>query len=222
MNRYRLLVLSIVSALAISVLAACASLPNHRVALPYTDAFDDPGSGWIVGERNGSQVGYQDGEYAISVEEPYTNAWGILPIDQADVIIEVDAYPATGTLANDYGVMCRYNNGTFYYFAITADGFAAIILFDENANQTFTVLTPSSGMMASYEAIHTGSEGNHIRAECIGNQLTLTVNGQQILQAIHHSITRPGDVGLVAGTFEAGGVQVNFDNFSVSPGYQMP
>jgi hypothetical protein len=212
--------LVIACALAGFGLAACGSL-SGRTPLPYTDSFDTPSDRWAIGAESSGEMDCQNGEFTIRVDEPNTDLWSVLPVAQADVVIEVDARTVFGSLRNDYGVMCRYAGGTFYYFAISADGYAAIMLVDANADagQTFTVLAPESQMMAPSEAIHTGyGTTNHIRAECLGDRLALEVNGEPVLSVTDDSLTAPGDVGLVAGTFERGGVRVNFDDFSVAPG----
>jgi hypothetical protein len=49
----------------------------------------------------------------------------------------------------------------------------------------------------------------------VGDQYTLFVNGEEIDSAVSSTFTG-GDVGLLAGTFDEGGVEVLFDDFSVS------
>ena len=45
-----------------------------------------------------------------------------------DTIVEVDTYWAAGTFDNDFGVICRYQDtSNFYFGAISSDGYAAII-----------------------------------------------------------------------------------------------
>jgi hypothetical protein len=216
---FKPLKLVITCVLTTSGLAGCGGLAG-RVALPYADSFDSPSGGWRVGSQAEGEMAYQDGEFTIRVNEPNTDFWSILPVNVADVVIEVDAHAAFGTFRNDYGVMCRYGDGSFYYFAISADGYAAIMLVDANADaaQTFAVLAPESGMMEPNEAIHTGYAVNHLRAECIDDRLTLEVNGESVLSVTDDTLTAPGGVGVVAGTFDTGGIRVNFDNFSVLPG----
>ena len=56
---------------------------------------------------------------------------------------------------------------------------------------------------------------NHIRADCIGNELTLYVNGQQVATATDSEFTG-GDIGVIAGTFSTPGTDIHFDNFVVT------
>ncbi len=55
---------------------------------------------------------------------------------------------------------------------------------------------------------------NHIRADCIGRRLRLSVNGQFVAEASAAEWQR-GDVGLIAGSYALPGTEVLFDNFSV-------
>jgi len=68
--------------------------------------------------------------------------------------------------------------------------------------------------MTSYSSINLGAATNHLRADCIGNTLTLYVNGSQGASATDSSVSG-GDVGLVARTFEVDGTDIMFDNFVV-------
>ncbi|MFN3492305.1 MAG: hypothetical protein ACK40V_08820, partial [Anaerolineales bacterium] len=75
------------------------------------------------------------------------------------------------------------------------------------------VLLGQSEMLSSSN-INKGLAINHLRGDCIGNTLTFYINGLQVTQAQDSSLTS-GDVGLIAGTFAAPGVDIVFDNFVV-------
>ncbi len=68
--------------------------------------------------------------------------------------------------------------------------------------------------MAENDAIIKGGATNQIRFDCIGNTLTLYVNGTQVDQQTDPEYTE-GNVGLVAGTFDDAGTDILFDNFFV-------
>jgi len=68
--------------------------------------------------------------------------------------------------------------------------------------------------MTSVSSINLGAASNHLRADCIGNTLTLYFNGTQAASATDNSFSG-GDVGLVARIFEVAGTDVMFDNFVV-------
>ncbi|MEJ2753337.1 MAG: hypothetical protein P8169_11780, partial [Chloroflexota bacterium] len=64
------------------------------------------------------------------------------------------------------------------------------------------------------ELINQGIASNDIQASCIGNQLSLAVNGEPLL-----TVTDPefasGDIGLAASTLQQGTVEVAFDDLRV-------
>jgi hypothetical protein len=62
--------------------------------------------------------------------------------------------------------------------------------------------------------IQKGAASNHIRADCIGNVLTLYINGEK-LQEVTDSEFSMGDVGLLAGSFNVGGIDIRFNHFQV-------
>ena len=68
--------------------------------------------------------------------------------------------------------------------------------------------------MAYSGAIIKGVAINHLRADCLGNTLSFYVNDIQIALTDDADFTE-GDVGLLAGTFGEGGLDLLFDNFVV-------
>jgi hypothetical protein len=67
----------------------------------------------------------------------------------------------------------------------------------------------------TFDAIHGGNALNHIEAACIGNQLSLSVNGSEIFNLTDES-QAGGDVGLIATTYDQGGIEIRFDHFVVT------
>jgi hypothetical protein len=59
-----------------------------------------------------------------------------------------------------------------------------------------------------------GSATNAMRFECVGEVLTLYVNGHQLDQQSDHEYST-GNVGLIAGTYKTPGVDILFDDFTV-------
>ncbi len=56
---------------------------------------------------------------------------------------------------------------------------------------------------------------NHLQADCQGNTLRFYVNETPIALVQDFDFTN-GDVGILAGTFEEGGLDVIFDDFVVT------
>jgi len=178
----------------------------------FTDDFSDTSSGWDQAENDTTSADYYDGSYRIVVNQTRYEAWANPgQYFDGDVIVEVDATNNGGTDDNDFGVICHYEDvGNFYYFHITSDGYAIIGKVTDGEQSGL-----SSENYETTDAVRQGDATNHIRGECVGNSLTLIVNGEQVLTATDTDHTG-GDVGLMAGTFDTAGADILFDNFVVS------
>ncbi len=183
----------------------------------FEDDFSDSSSGWDQYRDADGSTDYDNGAYRIRVNKTQYTYWAnpgqeFLP---GDVRVEVDATKAGGPDNNDFGVICRYreqeNAADFYQFVVTSDGYAGIVIVIANKQ---TVLS-KDGLLQPYDVIRQGSATNHITAECIGSTLSLYVNGT-LVESVTDSTLASGDVGLIAGSSEEGGVDILFDNFVVT------
>ena len=57
-------------------------------------------------------------------------------------------------------------------------------------------------------------ETNRLRVDCIGNRLSLYVNGEIVAEVTDGDLAS-GDVGLASGTYDDPGTDMRFDNFVV-------
>ncbi len=181
----------------------------------FQDDFSDTGSGWDrVKDPSGSMTDYVDGRYRILVNESNTDIWANPGKNfDGDVIVAVDAVRNSGPLDNDFGVLCRYQDGNnYYFFIISSDGYAAIGAVVKGDQK---ILSGEGKMVPSPQLPTDEGATYHITASCVGNTLTLTVNGNRILTVINSQLAPTGDVGLMAGTFEETGADILFDNFIV-------
>ncbi len=215
-------------ALAVLVLAALAC-SSTTVSTPATqtpvggggnsqqilfhDDFSDVNSGWDHSSTQNGLTDYANGGYEIHVTATSMNKWANpSKVFQSDVRIEVDATKLGGPDDNAFGVMCRYQDVDNYYkFYITSDGYAGVI---KEVNGTSTVISSADGKMPQVNGINPGTATNHIRVDCIGDNLTLYANGTQVATATDSSYTG-GDVGLVAATYDTSGTDILFKNFYV-------
>jgi len=71
------------------------------------------------------------------------------------------------------------------------------------------------------ERINQGSRSNNIRADCVGNSLSLYVNGTMLVRVTDDTFSS-GHVGLGAGALDKPGTDIRFTDFAVyvpkSPG----
>jgi hypothetical protein len=204
------------SILLVTGLACQSAVPSQPQAtaspsgtILFEDDFSDPGSGWDRLQSAEGIMDYDAAGYRILVNALDTNFWSTPHKSFADVRLEVDAGKLGGPEENRAGLMCRYSGADYYFFMITHDGYFGVGVF---AGGQAVLLGQSE--MQFHPAIHTGVNINHLRADCVGEALTLYANGQQ-LASVQDARLKDGDVGLLAGTFGQPGVDMIFDNFVV-------
>ena len=179
----------------------------------FQDNFSDSNSGWVHRQNAKSTMDYVSGGYHINVTTTDLMAISIAnhPF-QSNISIEVDATRTAGPDDNYIGVICRFQDeNNFYFFAISSDGYAGIAMYKAS---TMSILSGSS--FESSSAINQGAATNHIRADCVGDTLTLYVNGTQVYSIIDSTFGSGGYAGLLARANGTSGVDILFSNFVVS------
>jgi hypothetical protein len=205
--------LSLLSSL-VFLLSACASLPIPAVApansgdILYQEQFESNNTGWARLSNDNGIMDYDQGGYRILVRQPKLNVWSTSEKNFGDVRVEADVIKLHGPDENRMGLICRYQDGNYYFFFISNDGYYVIGKFIGG----LTLLLGQTEMQAS-DAIQKGTM-NHLRADCIGDKLTFYVNFTEVASTSDPDFAS-GDVGLVAGAFTEPGVDVLFDNFVV-------
>jgi serine/threonine protein kinase len=182
-----------------------SSIPVSTIL--FQDDFSDSGSGWPRTSENDYAGEYVNGAYNIVVKTPSGVVFPSPGGPFSDVIIEVDATKNGGPDNSILGVTCRYTAGNYYLLLISSDGYAQI------AKRTGGDFGQIVDWQAS-SAIKQGNARNHVRAECIGDRLSLWVNGRQVLTSTDgdHSSGRGG---LYVSAFDIAPVDILFDNFVV-------
>ncbi len=175
----------------------------------FQDEFNSLLSGWDRVAADGGIMDYDSGVFRIVVKAPDYNFWSTPGRLFTDVRVEVDTARLNGPDENRAGIVCRVNGEQFYFFVISSDGYYAL----GRVNGEQVTLLGQEQMQVS-DTIRTGLAINHLRADCVGSQLTFYINGFQVAQAQDAALPS-GDVGLVAGTFDQPGVDIIFDKFIV-------
>jgi hypothetical protein len=202
------------SFLPVLILAACASvsiptgLPANPGDILYQEQFEDNTTGWDRVSNDNGIMDYDGGGYRILIQQPGFNLWSTPEKNFSDVRVEADVTRLNGPDENRAGLMCRYQNGDYYFFIISSDGFYAIGKFIGGN----TLLLGQTEMQSS-EFIQV-NEMNHVRADCVGDTLSFYVNFNEVA-VVQDSDFPSGDVGVVAGAFSEPGVDVLFDHFVV-------
>lgn len=192
-------------------LAACQ--PTSRALtgdVLFEEDFSTRENPWTHLMNEGGVMDYNAGGFRFYIREPNVNYWTTAGQNFADARVEVDALQYSGPQENRLGVICRHHDDhNFYFFVISTDGYYAIGKVKDGVQSLL-----GQNTMRYASAIQTGVAINHLRAECQGTTLRLYVNDSPVALVDDEDFT-DGDVGLLAGTFDEGELDVLFDDFKV-------
>jgi hypothetical protein len=187
-------------------------------ALPFTDDFIDPNSGWEVGSMSDGSFGYGNGYYFVKATTNGTNMYGAAALSNIqNVEINVDAaqFSAPDNNNTGYGVICRLQtdgSDDGYYFRISGDGYYSVIA---HYNDTFnSLLTGDTWQDAP--SVNQGNVSNHIDVTCNGNQLTMVVNGTTVFTGMDDHFSS-GGMALLGAVYEDNSTaEFHFTSFSAT------
>ena len=178
----------------------------------FEDDFSNPKSGWDRFEDKNGQADYQDDGYRILITAENYLLWSNPGKKFDDVQIEVEARVISGPPDAEYGLICRYQNESNFYFSlVSADGYYGILKVSDGE-----VSFIGASRLEQNSAVSQGKEPNQIRFDCIGDTLTLYANDEYLAEAVDEEFTK-GDVGLIVGSNQEAGAEVLFNNFIVYP-----
>lgn len=212
MKRIALMLLALA---AVSLACAVGGGGDENVDLDsgilFQDDFSDVDSGWDRASSENAVTDYQNGAYHIAITANNYGAWTNPYRAFTDVSVEVDSVLIGGSEDNAFGIICRYTDiNNFYMGMISSDGYYG---FFQRIEGELEFLNMES--MQASDAINLDGANNTLRLDCVGNTLTLYVNGE-FLGETFDSRLGSGDVGLYAKTFDVASTDVQFDNFVVS------
>lgn len=200
------------------ILIACqtTSLGSQFFEVPsgevlFQDDFSDPRSGWEELLDDSSRIlDYFEGYYRVQVQGDHQLLWTGPAMQFDDVQLESDMITVVDSSDDTFGLVCRAQDAdNYYFFVISSDGYYGIGKSIDGLQQ----LISAPGMLPADE-VSQGIAKNHLRADCIGEQLELFINGQRVSKVSDSKFAR-GRVGILVGTLEAQESVVLFDNFSV-------
>ncbi len=179
------------------------------------DFASETACGWALYNQGGAEAAIEDGMMRLSTSQPGPIWWTNPGGNFDDVIVTVTARQAAGPDDNAYGVICRYQSAeNFYLFLVSGDGFYAIGKYQSGNDQVQYLTTDGEHAFVRSDAINQGVATNQIRVSCVGNELSLAVNGLPLV-----SVTDPtfvtGDVGLGVSAFELGMAVIEFDDIQI-------
>ena len=193
----------------------------------FRDGFIDNAADWDEGSFSGANTTIEDGSLVIRFDEggnptPVPHVARLASLRDVSVAVtatQTNASPASfASAANGWGVSCRWNQDSSYYFLIAAGGDWSIQKTAPGQGKPHL----SDGTNAN--VIHTG-EPNTIRGVCIddgsGVRLELFVDGTSVGSAHDPKPNTTGGAGVLAagsvGVAAIGqpGLRIRFDDFKV-------
>jgi hypothetical protein len=179
--------------------------PFKQIA--FQDGFDSQNGNWTTYSTQAGAASYKDGKLYIKnyTASEYSSA-SFREQQFSDFALEVEMVLVSGSSANRQGVICRYSSeGDYYNLGISADGEYLIQKFVGGVATWLKSPTSSSH-------INTGSGvTNNVRVECMGNSLTLYVNGIRVAHITDNTLVS-GYVGFLANSSSGEYTEVAFDN----------
>jgi hypothetical protein len=184
---------------------------HNYCGLSFFDDFSDPNSGWDVRSDDHVTAGYYNGEYRITVDATW-DYW--TTIDKIDLpqnySVEVDARQA---ISNDSSYALLFG----WKWTYTGFGGYQLQVFPQDQDWQFGKLSLDGNWTALIELKHdpviNKDSSNHMRADRIGSQIKLYLNGKFVGQV---SDSTYGGSGLKTGVFASAGddaIDIRYDNF---------
>ena len=185
-------------------------------AILFVDDFSDSEAcGWAQYNQSGAAAAVTEDVLRVSTSQPGPFWWTNPGRNFDNAIITVQARQASGPDNNAYGVICRYQSPeNFYVFLISGDGYYAIGKYQSNSDQITYLTGDGEYHYVFSEAINQGVATNQMRVGCVGNELSLTVNGIPLATVTDPTFVT-GDIGLGVSAFEVGTAVIEFDNIEV-------
>jgi len=194
-----------------SLTAHFKSTTPKTTKILFSDDFSDESSGWVTYDGFDGQVIYRDGCFYIKdYTDPEGTMYGESQRYFTDFILEVETRLVGGTDYNWHVVSCRFKDeDNSYDFGIGADGTYVIAKW-VNGNIIYLVESTYSAYIHQGQGVT-----NLIHIECIGSNLSLSVNGH-LLKKVTDTTFTGGDICLAANSLAGTFTEVAFDNIVVT------
>ena len=195
--------------LALLALSACGGEQT------YEETFDEPGT-WRIGNDADAVGQVVDGVYDMVVEADDVTIWTTGGQSFTDGVYEVEATQVDGPENNGYGLVFRLDDekDDFYLFKISGDGYVWIGRYHNGGAEVEPLV--GEWWFESPAVLQGLDQTNRLRVAAEGANLIFYVNDQEVGRVTDDTFAS-GDIGLLVETLGLGGVQVQFDNFRVTP-----
>ncbi len=186
----------------------------------YTETFDgslDNYTYFNTGKGDEDKMSIKTDDGFLNFDLKDNNLWMYVtynPFTYKDVSIEIVA-DNRGKNNNNVTLLCRYDpEEGWYEFNIANNGLYWIFAYDATGaiNKGYNQMANGASKF-----VKQGREVNTYKVDCVGDKLTLTVNGVEAktFKDTKYKL-RDGKVGFGVSSFEVTPIQVNVDSFSIS------
>lgn len=181
----------------------------------FTETFDEAGS-WRVENSNDVTGEIREGVFDFTVTADELTTWTTAGQNFGDGIYSVEATQVAGPDNNAYGMLFRVDdeNDNFYAFLISGDGFVWIGRYrDGGATELEPIV---NDWWFESPVINQGNASNKLSVQAEGQNLIFFVNDQEVGRVTDDAFSS-GDIGLMVRSLGLGGVNIQFDNFTIRP-----
>jgi hypothetical protein len=182
----------------------------HEDPATVTSEFRRDDGAWSLDTDENVTHFYARRAFHIRIDQDNWVSWSLhSTLSPADFLAEVDAAHIEGPLDGEYGLVFRFvDEGNFYFYAINANGYYSLWKQVDGAWENMIDWTQS-------DVLNSGAgSSNRLGILAEGDQITLIANNvglQQMTDASHSE----GQIGLIVGSFNEGGLEIAFDNFAL-------
>lgn len=203
------------------VLSACAYFHDGKISqdkLPWnqsgttllTENFSNAKSNWEEVNNVYELKLYSPQGYFVSVNPPDGRTVSTSGKVFSDAKFSVDIQKITGPNDTSFGLICRYlDKQNYYAFSISSDGYAGIIKVENGKSSMI-----SGDQYIHSDLIKSEDSVNSLIAACVGDTLSLNVNGTDLITVKDESFTI-GELGLFLETSSDGGASALFNKYLV-------
>ncbi len=135
------------------------------------------------------------------------NIWTTNNTIHRDVVITAETEQLSPELNNGYGLGCRVDEDSGYFFRVSGDGYYSITRYGDNSFTSLVDWTQS-------DAINQGQAQNEITIVCVGDYLALYAN-DQLLAETNDSLFTEGYAAILAAGYDNTPISVTFDNIII-------
>ncbi len=185
----------------------------------FTETFQGDLSVWpydvFLGDKTKFSESQTSGGLRIQLDDPDLYVYYYYtPVTYQDVRLDL-TFTNMAHNSNNINLVCRNSSAGRYEFTVQNDGLYQIWAFDDTGGTGFVILADGGST-----AIRSGQQQNEITATCVGNTLTLYINGTKVREAKDNKFFLPeGQIGFGANISPSNPVTpvvVEFESLTIS------